>query len=155
MSKQKICLRRLNLFKVQNKESTWWASILRSKYSRNGHMYSCLQNVANIFKPFSAIWFRPSKFLGAPQILHPNFGRGSKKHRFFARNLLGGWIYGGWCLQFTVFKDELCRIIHTLRLMRIESWLRMRLMRDQFNNKRGVVLKSGHFSYRFQSTVVL
>jgi len=24
-------------------------------------------------------------------------------------------------LQFTVFKDELCRIVHTLRLMRIES----------------------------------
>ena len=33
-----LCLRRLNLFMVQNKESTWCASIFRSKCSRNGHL---------------------------------------------------------------------------------------------------------------------
>jgi len=90
-----------------------------------------------------AIWFRQSKFFGAPEILHLNFVRGSKKHRSFARILHGGWMYEGWCLQFTVCKDELCRIIHELRLMR-----------EQFNKRRGVVPKSGHFMYRFQSTVL-
>jgi len=29
------------------------------------------------------IWFHQSKFLGAPEILHLNFGMGSKKHGFF------------------------------------------------------------------------
>ena len=45
----------------------------------------------------SAIWFFQSNFLGVPEILLLNFGRGSKKHIFLARILHAGHMCEGWC----------------------------------------------------------
>ena len=75
-----------------------------------------------------------SPIFWAPRNSPLKFRQRVEKARIFRQNFACRANVRRVMLEFTVFKDELCRLMRTLRLMRIESCLKTRLMREQFNN---------------------
>ena len=68
----------------------------------------------------------PVQFFGRPWNSLFKFRQRVEKAKIFRQNFACRANVRRVMLEFTVLKDELCHSMHTLRLMRMESWLKMR-----------------------------